>query len=129
MWFLTDSFKVHTVKLAGPYSALQIPKLCYYLPKIHLSTMFLSLLLSIFQIANCVHMNSIPRLLVAIFALLLTLFVTSCTIIIIISTSLYYATQIYLDVFLRTNLSNPLLICTWILKNQFGKIKFDELNF
>ena len=26
-------------------------------------------------------------------------------------------------------LSYPLLICTWFLKNQFGKIKFDELDF
>ena len=24
---------------------------------------------------------------------------------------------------------NPLLICTWIMKNQVGKIKFDELDF
>ena len=26
-------------------------------------------------------------------------------------------------------LANPLLICTWFLKNQFGKIKFDKLDF
>ena len=25
--------------------------------------------------------------------------------------------------------ANPLLICTWFLKNQFGKIKFNELDF
>ena len=25
--------------------------------------------------------------------------------------------------------SNPLLICTWILKNQHGKLKFDKLDF
>ena len=25
--------------------------------------------------------------------------------------------------------SLPLLICTWILKNQVGKLKFDELDF
>ena len=63
----------------------------------------------------------IPRLLVAIFALLLTLFVTSCTIIIIISSSLYYATQIYLDVFSVQTCLTP---CWSVL--EFWKIKLEK---
>ena len=36
---------------------------------------------------------------------------------------------VYFLVFLQYCLTLPLLICTWILKNQVGKIKFDELDF
>ena len=37
---------------------------------------------------------------------------------------------IIFSVWLSThNLSHPLLICTWFLKNRFGKIKFGELDF
>ena len=30
---------------------------------------------------------------------------------------------------IRTGNAKPDLICTWFMKNQFGKIKFDELDF
>ena len=31
-------------------------------------------------------------------------------------------------VFVFIEESDPLLICTWFLKNQFGKIKLDEMD-